>query len=183
MWVIPSVVLGLMAAGLAGTLTEYGLHRALHARCLRRTRLGRSHQAHHHDNRGQPLLRELRDYLPFAALGAPLGLLGNWGFCAGWVAGLFGYALWVACCHNLYHYSDCRRLRCLCAAHRKHHETPTCNFGVVTGFWDAVFRTRAETPRTLSTDSAAGKATTLARSASESLEDLPGRLKEEGAIP
>ncbi len=118
----------------AGTLVEYGLHRAIHHHRLKWMPPYRTHLKHHQKNEAQPVLVELTDYLALAGLAAPLGLLGSWWFCGGWVAGCVAYALLVALVHHSHHQQGS-------TFHELHHSQPCCNYGVVVTWWDHAFGT------------------------------------------
>lgn len=134
---LASLVAGLMV----WTLAEYGIHRGLYHRVPLLMAL---HDRHHEAPEaliGIPSFLScgvviLLSYAPFCAF-APV-------FADGFASGsLIGYAAYMVVHHATHHWriepGDWlygARLR-----HLSHHYHDDVNFGVVTGFWDRVFRT------------------------------------------
>lgn len=125
---------GLFSALGAGTFVEWSLHWSLHGPLLH-TWVGKFHALHHADGGVKPLWQELLTYQVVALAIMPFGALGGFGFWGGWCAGAVGYASLVGATHWWRHTKpDCY--------HATHHHYPRTNYGVMTSFWDRVFRTR-----------------------------------------
>jgi sterol desaturase/sphingolipid hydroxylase (fatty acid hydroxylase superfamily) len=136
----------LILAGLAAwTLVEYLVHRfAFHHRFP----LGRRLHQLHHDHPSDPDAERTSLTTPLVASPFALVVLG----CAGMEDGssifaglLAGYLIFIAI-HYAVHRLPIEPGSWLYPTkirHLAHHRFDNCNFGVTTGFWDIVFRTRA----------------------------------------
>jgi sterol desaturase/sphingolipid hydroxylase (fatty acid hydroxylase superfamily) len=154
-----------VGGGIAWTLFEYVIHRAVYHRV---SFLEQYHDAHHANPRayvGTPPgigtgLIFLVAFLPATLVGP---LLAN-GLAVGMLLGYTNYQL----VHHACHFSAPRRsgyLQRLRAHHAVHHYRPeTGNFGVTTPFWDWVFGTQIKPrARTRSSAAAGGSAKALRR--------------------
>jgi sterol desaturase/sphingolipid hydroxylase (fatty acid hydroxylase superfamily) len=123
----------------AGTLVEYVVHRAMHARWI----LRRRHADHHEDGFGQGVLGEFIDY------GAPVLVVSCVGFLYSVTVGTsialggLTYAALAAYAHQLQH--DRPELvfwlpRPVHHLHHTHHMWHH-NFGILVDVWDRVFGT------------------------------------------
>lgn len=112
------------------TLLEYFTHRwVLH------TLMGRHHRVHHVKPRSVHRIPGILAY-PALAIIALISPALSFGVFAGWQY----YEYFHATLHTptvLKGYMRRRR-----KVHAVHHRNPRCNFGVTTGLWDWVFRTR-----------------------------------------
>ena len=127
-----------------GTLVEYILHRfVLHSR--RRTRITHRHRMHHKCNEADTLWGDFRDFslgmVPFCWFGFVHSVSAGVGFFLGGVA----YVFLLASVHKLSHERPGLIFWMSRNSHVLHHgDTPRCNFGIVTRFWDVVFGTYAD---------------------------------------
>lgn len=130
--------------GIAGwTLLEYVLHRIFfhHAPFL-----SRLHEQHHEDPHGligAPAWTSVSFGL-FGVFGPSWALLG-FGLATAVTAGMATGYLWYVFVHYATHHWQPRRgsyLHRVQVRHlRHHHVSDSCNFGVTTGVWDAIFGT------------------------------------------
>jgi sterol desaturase/sphingolipid hydroxylase (fatty acid hydroxylase superfamily) len=126
-----------------GTLVEYLLHRfLLHSRV--RTFVARRHRLHHKANRADTLWGDFRDFLPGMFPVGWCGFLISTTAGVGFLLGGTMYVFLLALVHTLSHERPGWIFWMSPNAHALHHgETPRHNFGIVTRFWDVVFRTYA----------------------------------------
>jgi sterol desaturase/sphingolipid hydroxylase (fatty acid hydroxylase superfamily) len=132
-----------------GTLIEYILHRfVLHARS--RTFITRRHRLHHKSNAADTLWGDFRDFMPGMVPFCWLGFLHSVAAGVGFALGGVAYIFILALVHKLSHERPKLVFWMVHNAHELHHgETPRQNYGIVTRFWDRVFRTYANERRTL----------------------------------
>ncbi len=147
-----TVLLGVGLAGglLSGTLGEYLMHRAMHARRA----LGERHARHHRLGFGQGWLGELIDY---AGGGLPGGVAlaailtwvtGSPSFGGGFFTGVLLHLVFAAYAHQLQHERPELVFWMRKPVHYLHHEHGLWhhNFGISTPLWDHVFGTYQELP-------------------------------------
>ena len=142
---IPKFAIFIYSGLAAWTLVEYLVHRfAFHHRFP----LGRRLHQLHHDHPSDPDAERTSLTTPLVASPFALVVLG----CAGMEDGssifaglLAGYLIFIAI-HYAVHRLPIEPGSWLYPTkirHLAHHRFDNCNFGVTTGFWDIVFRTRA----------------------------------------
>lgn len=149
---VTAALLGVGLAGglLSGTLGEYLMHRAMHARRA----LGERHARHHRLGFGQGWLGELIDYawggLPG---GVALAAILTWvtdspRFGGGFFIGVLLHLAFAAYAHQLQHERPDLVFWMRKPVHYLHHEHGLWhhNFGISTPLWDHVFGTYQELP-------------------------------------
>ena len=143
LWEMGDVSLAFLLGAIGWTLTEYFLHRfVLHAVAPFR----RLHALHH--ARPTALVGTPAWLSPVLAISVFVSIfhVGDVSSACGMTAGVMvGYLVYVFIHYATHHLPRLRwpwlcRLRRAHALHHRSEERP-CNFGVSTGFWDAVFRT------------------------------------------
>ena len=138
------IVVAILLALAAGTLVEYTLHRfLLHARS--RTFITRRHRLHHKSNQADTLWGDFRDFFPGMVPFCWFGFLHSTTAGIAFLAGGIIYVFLLASVHKLSHERPRLVFWMSPTSHELHHgETPRHNFGIVTRFWDIVFRTYAD---------------------------------------
>lgn len=143
MWHATMFGLSWLIAVLAGTFTEYVMHRVMHRGGVLRKR----HAEHHRDNVGQGVFSEFRDYL-LGGLVADVWIVGALAYLAPWCAagfalGVLSHMLVASWAHQAQHerpelvFWMPRPVHHLHHAHKQWHH----NFGISTDLWDRVFGT------------------------------------------
>lgn len=135
-----------------GTLIEYVLHRfVLHARS--RTFITHRHRLHHKSNATDTLWGDFRNFMPGMLPFCWLGFLHSVPAGVGFVLGGVAYVFFLALVHKWSHERPKLVFWMNRNAHElRHGETPRRNYGIVTRFWDRVFRTYANERTTRNTD-------------------------------
>lgn len=137
------LAVSLFAAFFVGTLSEYIVHRLMHARVF----LYKIHAKHHQVGEGQGWFGEFKGYflpsIPVLLIGGFLFSYWSWVAVVGFIIGCTMYAAAAAYAHQVQHENPdlCFWLRR--PVHHLHHNGKMWhhNFGILVDFWDRVFGT------------------------------------------
>lgn len=145
---LPLTVAALVAGWIAGSLSEYAVHRFV----LHGPRLTASVHARHHAAPAQEQIDPLSYFGPIAValiVWTALPALGGEAPVAhGITAGLCLQYSWFRAVHRRMHRPGHRlAVGALAQFHRGHHVDLRCNFGVTTPVWDRLFRTQRAAAR------------------------------------
>ncbi len=144
-WLLASLhfVGAMLAAVIVGSLVEYWVHRAMHARLF----LWKKHARHHQRGTAQGWFGEFRDYFIPSLTIAWFGFPFSWSAGFGFFTGALLYAALAAYAHQIQHDNPDRCFWLKAPGHHLHHHHKMWhhNFGILTDVWDRIFGTYRQT--------------------------------------